>query len=79
MVRITNNSLIIEIPTLNEAPLERLANMHIGLLNLIAIIDPSSPKGDGLIIDNKRLAISLEPCAVNSHEPILRLLLGSGP
>ncbi|WP_315814069.1 hypothetical protein [Paraflavitalea speifideaquila] len=39
MVKITDTSLIIEIPTEHEAPLVKLANMQAGLLELVSLVD----------------------------------------
>jgi hypothetical protein len=46
MVKITSNSLIIEIPTKNELPLEKLGRIQEGLINLIGIIDHNEPKAE---------------------------------
>ncbi len=52
MINITENNLIIKIPCPNEAPLERLANIQIGLVNLISLLDhtdgPKEQIADGL-------------------------------
>lgn len=46
MIRITNTSLIIEIPCINEVPLEKLSHMQQGLLNLFGCIDLDEPQAE---------------------------------